>query len=138
MDLIKAPAPIMLVHQEKKPTMIVEVTEDGVLDEITLRKKINVLFDGSYCRAEQNGQGRSMSGRKIDAVQAREEIIKWGETEFGLSSIEKEMISDIYEEIDGATDPTFSREELFKHLQDISMIQAKIKAEQKKPTEFTF
>ena len=120
----------MLGHQERKPTMIVEVTEDGVLDEITLRKKINVLFDGSYSRAEQNGHGRSISGRKIDAVQAREEIIKWGETEFGLSSIEKEMISDIYEEIDGKTGPTFSREELFKHLQDISITQAKIKTEQ--------
>ena len=50
MDLIKAP--IMLGHQERKPTMIVEVTEDGVLDEVTLRKKINVLFDGSYSRVE--------------------------------------------------------------------------------------
>ena len=136
MDLIKAP--IMLGHQERKPTMIVEVTEEGVLDEVTLRKKINVLFDGSYSRVEQNGQGRSMSGRKMDAVEAREEIMQWGETEFGLSSIEKEMISEIYDEIDGKTQPMFSREELFKHLQDISMTQAKIQSEQQKPTEFTF
>ena len=44
-----------------------------------------------------------MSGRKMDAVEAREEIMQWGETEFGLSSIEKEMISEIYDEIDGKT-----------------------------------
>ena len=136
MDLIKAP--IMLGHQERKPTMIVEVTEEGVLDEVTLRKKINVLFDGSYSRVEQNGQGRSMSGRKMDAVEAREEIMQWGETEFGLSSIEKEMISEIYDEIDGKTQPMFSREELFKHLQDISMTQAKRQTEQSNQAEFTF
>ena len=117
--------------------MIVEVTEDGVLDEVTLRKKINVLFDGSYSRVEQN-QGRSMSGRKMDAVEAREEIMQWGETEFGLSSIEKEMISEIYDEIDGKTQPMFSREELFKHLQDISMTQAKRQTEQSNQAEFTF
>ena len=128
----------MLGHQERKPTMIVEVTEDGVLDEVTLRKKINVLFDGSYSRVEQNGQGRSMSGRKMDAVEAREEIMQWGETEFGLSSIEKEMISEIYDEIDGKTQPMFSREELFKHLQDISMTQAKRQTEQSNQAEFTF
>ena len=128
----------MLGHQERKPTMIVEVTEDGVLDEVTLRKKINVLFDGSYSRVEQNGQGRSMSGRKMDAVEAREEIMQWGETEFGLSSIEKEMISEIYDEIDGKTQPMFTREELFKHLQDISMTQAKRQTEQSNQAEFTF
>ena len=127
----------MLGHQERKPTMIVEVTEDGVLDEVTLRKKINVLFDGSYSRVEQN-QGRSMSGRKMDAVEAREEIMQWGETEFGLSSIEKEMISEIYDEIDGKTQPMFTREELFKHLQDISMTQAKRQTEQSNQAEFTF
>ena len=118
--------------------MIVEVTEDGVLDEVTLRKKINVLFDGSYSRVEQNGQGRSMSGRKMDAVEAREEIMQWGETEFGLSSIEKEMISEIYDEIDGRTQPMFSREELFKHLQDISITQAKKQIDQSNQAEFTF
>ena len=80
--------------------MMIDVSEDGLLDENTLKKKINVLFDGSYSRTDQQEKSRTPDGAKINAVIAREEIIKWGETEFGLSTMEKEMIQEIYSEID--------------------------------------
>ena len=44
--------------------------------------------------------------------------MKWGESEFGLSNAEKEMIYEIYEEINYNADNSFSKEELFKHLRD--------------------
>ena len=101
--------------------MLIDVSEDGLLDEKTLKQKIDVLFDGSYSRTDQQEKSRTPDGTKMNAVEAREEIIKWGETEFGLSTIEKEMIQEIYSEIDQKADPTFSREELFKHLRNITV-----------------
>ena len=61
---------------------------------------------------------RSRHGTRLNAVEAKDEIIKWGETEFGLSNGEKEMISEIYDEMDIQNDNSFSKEELFKHLRD--------------------
>ena len=107
--------------------MLIDVSEDGLLDENTLKMKINVLFDGSYSRTDQHDRSRTLDGTKMNAVEAREEIIKWGENEFGLSELEKEMIHEIYQEIDEKADPTFSREELFKHLRDITLTLPKSK-----------
>ena len=108
------------------------------MDETILRKKINVLFDGSYSGVDQSTSGKSLDRTRMNAVEAREEIIKWGETEFGLSSVEKQMITEIYEEIDERADPTFSQEELFKHLRDISVTQTKTTTEGKRPSLLQF
>ncbi len=98
--------------------MMVEAKEGELIDDTTLRKKIDVLFDGQYIDGESRNAARSRDGTKISATEAKDEIMKWGETEFGLSNGEKEMISEIYEEIDKKIDSSFSKEELFKHLKD--------------------
>ena len=80
--------------------MFVNAKEGALIDDSTLRKKIDVLFDGRYTDGESRNITRSRDGTKMSATYAKEEIMKWGETEFGLSNGEKEMISEIYEEID--------------------------------------
>ena len=107
--------------------MIVEAQEGSIIDDSTLRKKIDVLFDGAYTEVDSRNGGYTRNGTsKMSATEAKEEIMKWGETEFGLSNGEKEMISEIYEEIDMRVDNSFSKEELFRHLRDTQMTPQKI------------
>ena len=94
---------------------LVEIEEGELIDDTTLQRKIDRLFDGQYID-EKSARSRDGSNR-INAVEAIDEIIKWGDTEFGLSNGEKEMLSEIADEIDMRVDSSFSKKELFKHLQ---------------------
>ena len=106
---------MLTMKSNKVQPVSFEGKEGDIIDDVTLKKKIDVLFEGQY-NAELSA--RSKDGTRINAVEAIDEIIKWGETEFGLSHGEKEMISEIYEEIDNNVDSSFSKEELFRHLRD--------------------
>ena len=105
--------------------MIVEAKEGQIIDDSTLRKKIDVLFEGHYTENDSRNAVQSRTGTKMSAIDAKDEIMKWGETEFGLSNGEKEMISEIYEEIDMRVDNSFSKEELFRHLRSTQMTPLK-------------
>ena len=41
---------------------------------------------------------------KLNAIDAKEEIIQWGEAEFGLSNQEKEVLDEIYSELGNNAD----------------------------------
>ena len=93
--------------------MIVQANPGQVIDDQTLRKKIDVLFDNVATQS----QPTTPKGR-LGAIDAKNDIIQWGESEFGLSVGEKQVLDDIYSEIDKQADNSFSKQELFRHLKD--------------------
>ena len=48
--------------------MFVDAKEGALIDESTLRKKIDVLFDGMYTDGESRNLTRSRDGTKISAT----------------------------------------------------------------------
>ena len=76
-------------------------------------QKIDVLFDN----AATQSQSITPKGH-IRVVDARNDIMEWGEAEFGLSNGEKQVLDEIYSEIDSSAVNSFSKQELFRHIKD--------------------
>ena len=93
--------------------MQVQADPGTIVDDRTLMQKIDVLFDN----AATQSQSITPKGH-IRVIDARNDIMEWGESEFGLSNGEKQVLDEIYGEIDSKVVNSFSKQELFRHLKD--------------------
>ena len=92
-----------------------------IIDNTTLWLKIDRLFAGDYGQFTEN-----TNRTHIIAVDAFDEIINWGESEFGLSQNDRQMLEEIIENFECSEDSSFTKDDLFKHLRGLEIPKSKL------------
>ena len=96
-----------------KPILIEDADDLPEAEKCFLKKKIDVLFDNAVTSSDQ-----VTPVNRLKTLDAKDDIIQWGQAEFGLTDGDKRALDDIYSQIDSQSDTSFSKQELYRHIKD--------------------